>query len=337
MNASEQGTPGAPATWPALENRRIVLAGGSGMIGWALRGMLAAAGAIPVVLSRNPPPPGVFPRGDWRVWVPADRGGTARLLAGADAVVNLTGQGIAGGRWTPQRRQLLRQSRLVPARTLTDVLRSMPTPPGVFIQVSATGYYGPGGEAELTEDSPVGSGFLAGLVADWEEVSAPLAGVPGIRRVVTRLAPVWSNRGGAIPRLAFPFRFGLGGRLGDGNQWTSWIHLDDAARALARLLVEPRAQGIFNLAAPETVRNRDLARAIGRILHRPAWLAVPAALLRLEMGELADEMLLASQRVKSDRLRQVGFAFAYPAVEPALRSLLANGSAQAHSSMRMAP
>ncbi len=306
----------------ALPGMRIVLAGGSGLIGRSLGRGLAAAGARPVYLSRSAPRAGGEAGGEWLRWDPADPVGTSRLLEGADGVVNLAGESIATGRWSPARKAALRSSRLTTTAVLTEALGLLANPRVVFVQASAVGFYGDGGERVLDERSPSGQGFLPDLVQDWERASAPLEGVPGVRRVVTRLAPVWTTLGGALPPLVCPFRLGLGGRLGSGRQWTPWIHLDDAVAALVRLLCDPRAEGVYNLAAPEPLPNLDLARLLGRILRRPSRLPLPVPLLRLALGAMADELLLVSQRVIPSRLEELGFAFTYPTAEMALHSLL---------------
>jgi uncharacterized protein (TIGR01777 family) len=297
----------------------IVISGASGLIGRALARQLAAAGHSVIALSRSVEP--VAGVSVTVTWAELQRSGWRGPLLEAGAVVHLAGAGIAERRWDRARRQVILDSRVRSGRQLAEAIVSAPRRPGVFVQASAVGFYGSRGDEILTENSPSGSGFLASVCRSWEESTSGLAGA-GVRRAVVRSATVLDAGAGALPKLVRPFRFGLGGRLGSGDQWFSWIHLEDEIRALRFLIEEERASGVFNLAAPEPLRNRDLARRLGRLLHRPAWAPVPAPALRLLLGGMADELLLASQRVLPQRLAALGFCFRYPAPGPALANLL---------------
>jgi uncharacterized protein len=240
-------------------------------------------------------------------------------LAGFDAIVHLSGENIAG-RWTEKRRQRIRNSRVRTTRLLAETLARMTPAPAVFVQASAVGYYGDRGDEVLTEASSPGSGFLADLCRDWEAASMP-AQDAGVRVVRLRIAPVISSRGGMLAAVAPLFRLGLGGRLGSGRQWMSWIAIEDLLAIMERALSDGSMRGSINAVSPEPVRNAEFTRALGRALHRPAILPAPAFALRLALGTMAREMLLASERVVPETLlRAAGFQFTRPRLEDALRA-----------------
>lgn len=238
-----------------------------------------------------------------------------------DAVVHLAGENVAGGYWTPRRKERIRASRITGTRTLVEAIKSLEKKPKVLLCASAVGYYGDAGERELTEASPRGTGFLAELCRDWE-AEANRAAELGIRVVNLRFGVVLSPRGGALQKMLPAFRFGLGGPLGDGRQFISWISLRDTVRAIAFLMTKPEIEGPVNLTAPNPVRNNELTRALAKALHRPAFLRVPAPILRLLLGELAREMLLCSQRVLPALLLKHHFSFQDPEILSALQSCL---------------
>ncbi len=301
---------------------RVIITGGTGLIGRALAAELVAAGYELVVLSRNPRQAYRLPPGSR---VDAWDGQTARgwgvLADGAFGIVNLAGENLAGGRWTDARKERIRRSRLDAGRAVVEAVRAAERKPAVVVQASGIGYYGPCGDEEVTEDSPPGSDFLGQLALEWETSTAPVE-VMGVRQVVIRTGVVLSREGGALPRLALPFRFFLGGPLGNGRQWLPWIHIADEARAIRFLLEKEGARGPYNLAAPQPVTNRELARALGRVLRRPAWLPVPAPALRLLLGEMS-AILLTGQRAVPKRLLEEGFSFQFPEAGSALQNLLA--------------
>ncbi|HEY6867461.1 MAG TPA: TIGR01777 family oxidoreductase [Candidatus Eisenbacteria bacterium] len=242
-------------------------------------------------------------------------------LQGVEAVVHLAGESLAAGRWSRARKGVLLASRVRGTRLLSETLSSLDPPPRVMVSASAIGIYGDRGGERLTESSPAGSGFLPGLVTAWERATGP-AEASGIRVVRLRTALVMTARGGVLARLRLPFGLGLGGTLGSGRQWMSWITLDDLVRAIEFALATDTIAGPVNAAAPGAVTNLEFTRTLARVMGRPGFVRVPAAALRLALGGIADEALLASARVEPERLLAAGFAFRDPALEPALRALL---------------
>ena len=242
-------------------------------------------------------------------------------LSGVDAIVHLSGESIAGSRWTAKRRERLRSSRIRTTRLLAETLARMNPRPSVLVQASAVGYYGDRGEEVLNEASGPGSGFLADLCRDWEAASMP-AQDAGVRVARLRMAPAIGRQGGMLAALLPLFRLGLGGPLGSGRQWMAWISLDDLLAIVERALGDGAMRGSINATAPEPVTNAAFTRALGRALGRPAFLPAPAFALRLALGAMADEMLLASQRVVPEALLRAGFRFAHPRLEDALRAAL---------------
>ncbi len=302
---------------PPVRPMRVLVSGASGLIGSALVPFLTTQGHEVLSLVRR------APRGAREVaWDP--RAGRLDLgKAGEiDAVVHLAGAGIADARWTEARRREIRESRVRGTRLLAEALAGRSRPPRVVVGGSAIGVYGDGGEAWLDEASPAGRGFLAELVREWEAAWAPLD-VAATRRVYLRTGVVLSPRGGALAKLLTPFKLGLGGRVGDGRQWWSWISIDDLVGVIGRALGDEALRGAVNAVAPEPARAGDFAAALGGVLGRPACLPAPAWALRLALGrELADEALLASQRVAPGALRRAGHRFRHENLEGALRHLL---------------
>jgi len=296
---------------------RVLVSGASGLIGSALTASLARAGATVVRLVRR------APRGNDEIaWDPARGRLAAAALEGADAVVHLAGESLAAHRWNDAVRARIRDSRVGSTRLLAETLARLGRPPAVMVSASASGIYGDRGDQKLTEDSAPGSGFLASLTRDWEAATAAAA-ARGIRVVHLRSGLVLSPRGGALARLLPIYRLGLGGPLGDGRAWVSWIALDDHVAVIRRAIAEPRLEGAVNASTPEPVTHDTLARTLGRELRRPAFLRVPRFALKLVLGAFAEEGLLASQRMVPARLMAAGHAFAFPSLEPALRHLLA--------------
>jgi uncharacterized protein (TIGR01777 family) len=298
----------------------VILAGGSGLIGRALAGELARAGAEVVILTRSTGGRGL-PAGARAVrWDGRSAAGWAHECEGADAIVNLAGENVADGRWTAARKRRLESSRIEPTRAIVEAVAAARVSPRALLQGSAVGYYGDGGETALDESSPPGAGFLPGLSERWEAASAPVEAL-GVRRVLLRTGVVLARGGGALAKMLTPFRLGLGGPLGGGRQWFPWIHLADVVGAVRFLLERPDLAGAFNLVAPEPVRQGELARALGRALRRPAIVPVPGALLGLAVGEMA-QVLLASQRVIPARLVAQGYRFAWPDLDGAIADLV---------------
>jgi uncharacterized protein (TIGR01777 family) len=239
-----------------------------------------------------------------------------------DAIINLAGASIADGAWTAERKAELRASRVAATRSVVEALTEMPSKPRVFLSASAMGYYGDRGDEELTEESGPGRDFLAELAQEWEG-EAEKAEEFGVRVVRMRFGIVLAKRGGALPRMARPFRLGFGGRISTGRQWISWIALADVVGAVRFLLAHPEIRGAVNVVAPQPVRNAEFAKGLAHALHRPAIFPVPAFALRMLLGpEMANALLLSSQRVLPKKLQQSGFSFLYPELPAALAANL---------------
>jgi uncharacterized protein (TIGR01777 family) len=296
---------------------RVLISGGSGLVGGALTGALRAEGHTVCHLVR---PGGKAAPGDVQ-WNPLSALVDLPAMEGFDAVVNLNGASIAGGRWTPKRKAILRGSRVDSTRVLVDALSHLRQPPRVFVCASATGYYGNRGDEVLTETSGYGNDFLAIVCRAWEGEAARAAS-SGIRTVIARFGIVLSAEGGALPAMLTPFKFGAGGRLGSGKQWMSWIALEDVVRVLRTAINDAGWNGPVNVVSPEPVRNSDFTRVLASVLHRPAIFPAPAFALRLALGEMADALLLSSQRVLPECLKQYGFAFRYENLEAALHAVI---------------
>jgi uncharacterized protein (TIGR01777 family) len=302
---------------------RIVITGGSGLIGGALARELGGAGHDVVVLTRDPGKVGALPAGvraaPWDGKTPA---GWGSLLAGnaegGTAIVHLAGESIASGRWTDDKKRRIRDSRVDSGHAVLQAIREAAVKPRVLLQGSAVGYYGPRGDEVIREDAAPGKDFLAEVCKEWE---ASTAEALGVRRAILRTGVVLAREGGALPKMALPFKMMAGGPLGSGRQWLPWIHLADEVGAIRFLIEREDARGPFNLTAPSPVTNRDLTRLLAGALHRPGFLPAPGFALRLALGEMAD-MLLNGQRVVPSRLLELGYAFRYPEAGPALRSLL---------------
>ncbi|GGJ47753.1 TIGR01777 family oxidoreductase [Streptomyces brasiliensis] len=298
-----------------MERSRIAVAGASGLIGSALVRSLAADGHEVVRLVRR------ASHGDAEVcWDPEGRYVDAASLAGCDVVVNLAGAGVGDHRWTDAYKKRVRDSRVLGTATLAEAVASLPQPPRVFVNGSAIGFYGDTGERTVDEDAPPGNGFLPSLCVEWEEAAAPVREA-GIRTVFARTGLVVARTGGAWGRLFPLFRAGLGGPLGSGRQYWSYIALRDEVAALRHLIDTDGLSGPVNLTAPQPLTNREITAAMGRVLHRPTLFAVPAPVLRTVLGELAGDVL-GSQRVVPKRLLESGFTFAFPGIEDAIRAAL---------------
>lgn len=240
---------------------------------------------------------------------------------GAEAVIHLAGASIAGHRWTAAWKRELRDSRVAATRHLTESLRRLQRPPQIFIAASAIGLYGNRGDQELTESSAPGTDFLAQLTVDWEAEAARAAEF-GARVVILRFGVILAKEGGALPRMALPFRLGIGGRLGSGRQWISWVALEDIVGIIRFALETNLLSGPANAVSPHPVRNAEFTGALGRVLHRPTIFPAPSFALRLALGEMADSLLLASQNVYPVKLQRLGYRFLYPDLEPALAHVL---------------
>jgi hypothetical protein len=301
---------------------RIIITGGSGLIGRPLAASLAAGGHEVIVLSRAPQRVAGLPAGvRAERWDGSTAAGWASLADGAGAIVNLAGENIGEGRWTAERKQRIIRSRVDAGAAVVDAVQRAAVRPGMVLQASGVGYYGPHGDEKLTEQVGLGRDWLAGVARQWEGATEPVEAL-GVRRVVTRSGVVLSTGGGALPRMLLPFRLFAGGPVGGGRQWLSWIHLADQIAALCYFIETEQARGVYNVTSPEPLTYAQFARAAGRVMHRPSFVPVPAFAVRLLFGEMATTVL-DGQRVIPRRLQEAGFAFRFPTIEAALRDLVA--------------
>jgi uncharacterized protein (TIGR01777 family) len=293
---------------------RILISGASGLIGSALVSALESHGQEIVRLVRRP-----TGNGNELQWDPMHEV-SPELVSGVDAVIHLSGESVAG-RWTAGKKRRIRESRVVGTNNLSRALAKAERPPRTFICASAIGFYGNRGDEVLTEESPPGMGFLPEVCREWEAATEPAMSA-GIRTVNLRFGIVLSPHGGALKQMLLPFRLGLGGKIGSGRQWYSWIHVDDVVGAVMHILATPIIVGPVNMTAPSPVTNAEFTKTLGSALQRPTILAVPTFAAKLAFGEFAEEGLLASARVIPKRLGDSGFEFRYPELRPALAQLL---------------
>jgi uncharacterized protein (TIGR01777 family) len=307
---------------------RVVIAGGTGFLGRALARSLAADGHDVVVLTRRPEHrqsaiDSGATSGTARMieWTPNGKSGPwASAIDGADAVVNLAGESIAGKRWTAEQERRILDSRVQATRSLAVAIQASGNPPPVFVSGSAVGYYGPLGDDIATEDTPPGSDFLARVCVTWEE-EARRAATPRTRVTCIRTGLVLAKDGGALPPMLTPFRFGAGGPAGSGRQYWSWIHRHDWVDLVRWAMRALDAGGAVNATAPNPVTNAEFARALGRAMHRPALIPAPAFALRLLLGEMAVPLVLSGQRAVPRRAERGGFTFTYRTVDDALQAI----------------
>lgn len=301
---------------------KIVLAGGTGFIGGALVAALLERGDAVVLLTRDPAAAQRHWDGkvDARLWNGRDPGPWVLAVDGADAVINLAGESVAGGRWTPERKLALIKSRVDSTRALIAAVEAAKERPLVLVNASAVGFYGASPEGDCAEDAPRGSDFLAALCGQWER-DAREADKLGARTVMTRFGVVLGKGGGALAKMLTPFKLGVGGPLGSGRQPFPWVHVDDAAGAILFAVDEAKLTGPVNVTAPEAATNASFTKALGRALRRPAFLPAPAFALRLALGEMSS-MLLGGQKAAPKKLLAHGYRFRHPSLDGALASLL---------------
>lgn len=305
--------------------KRVVITGGSGLIGRTLTASLTADGYEVIILSRSPQEVKNLPQNARAVgWDTQTADGWLEQANGAAAIVNLAGPNLAGDgffpqRWTDERKQYLRQSRLDAGKAVVDAVQRAANKPGAVIQASGVGYYGPHGDEILDEDASPGDDYLARLCIDWED-STRAVEEHGVRRAIIRSGLVLSTKEGSLPRVILPYKLFVGGPFGSGKQWWSWIHLHDEARAVRFLIENAGAQGPFNLTSPNPVTNDEFGRALARVMGRPHFIPVPGFAMRTLFGDVST-VVLDGQHVVPRRLQELGFTFEYPQLEAALRDL----------------
>ena len=296
---------------------KILISGASGLVGQALAKSLCADGHTVARLVR----PETAASGIDVRWDSMAASVDVPAMEGIDAVVNLNGASIGDGRWTPERKAILRSSRIDSTRVLVDALAHMQKKPRVLVSASATGFYGDRGDEILTDSSEGGTDFLALLARDWE-AEARRAELSGIRTVLARFGVILSSRGGALSKMLMPFRFGMGGRFGNGRQWMSWIVLADVIGILRAAIDNERIVGPLNVVAPNPLRNIDFTRIVAATLHRSAIFPAPEFVLKIALGEMATPLLLASQRVVPERLLAMNYPFRFDSFATALPAIL---------------
>jgi uncharacterized protein (TIGR01777 family) len=299
---------------------KILISGSHGLVGTALIKALETDGHEIFRLVRH------YPNTENEIeWSPDRYSIQLARIEGFDAVVNLAGESIAEGRWTDEKKRRIRESRVKGTKLLGDALANLTSRPKTFICASAIGYYGNRGDETLTETSAPGDDFLAEVCVEWEKATA-LATEKGIRVVNTRFGVILDANGGALAKMLPPFRMGIGGKIGSGKQWMSWIALDDVVGALKFALANETLSGPVNFVAPNPVTNSEFTKTLGKVLSRPTLFPIPVFGVRLLFGEMADALLLSSQRVAPERLKQAGYEFEYSNLEPAMSHVLAKSA-----------
>ena len=295
---------------------RILVSGSHGLVGTALIKALSAAGQDIYRLVRH------APNSEREIeWSPDRYSIAISRIEGFDAVYHLAGESIASGRWNEEKKRKIRESRTRGTKLLSDALANLSQPPKTLISASAIGYYGDRGDELLTETSQPGKDFLADVCVEWEKATEH-ARAKGVRVVNTRFGIILDKEGGALAKMLTPFRMGIGGRIGDGKQWMSWIALDDVIGALKFVLSNETLNSSVNFVAPNPVTNAEFTKTLGRVLSRPTLFPIPEVGVRLAFGEMADALLLSSQRVEASSLKQSGYEFRYVELESALRAIL---------------
>lgn len=301
---------------------KVVIAGGSGFLGRILTERLTRSNHSVVVLSRNPETVrNAFTKAEVESWDAASLGTWAKRIDGADAVVNLTGESIAGKRWSRMQKDLISDSRVSSTRAIVGAIQGAKERPHVLVNASAVGFYGDVPDGEVTEDHQKGNDFLADVCTRWE-FEAQTAEKYGVRVVLPRTGIVLEKNGGALQKLLLPFNLFVGGPLGGGKQWFPWIHLQDEIGAIVFALENKNISGPVNLAAPDPVTMREFCSALGKAMQRPSWAPVPGIALKILLGEMAGPLLLGGQKVVPTKLLGTGYKFLFPKLEEALRNIL---------------
>jgi len=295
---------------------KILISGSHGLVGAALIKSLTADGHQFVLLVRH-----ASSNSSEVEWDPNKGQHVHEKLEGIDAVIHLAGESIASGRWTDEKKRAIRESRVKGTSLLSKALAQLSKPPSVFLSASAIGYYGDRKDELLTETSAPGNDFLASVCVEWEKAASP-AIAKGIRVVFTRFGVILDKKGGALSKMLPPFRMGVGGKVGDGKQWMSWITLDDVVGSVKHVLGNAQIKGPVNVVAPNPVTNAEFTHALGKELQRPTFLPVPAFGARLAFGEMADALLLSSQKVEPKTLKETGYEFRHVTIDKALHHVL---------------
>jgi uncharacterized protein (TIGR01777 family) len=296
---------------------KVLVTGASGMVGTQLLQAVREAGHAPFRLLRSRPSPGDRDP----TWDPAAGQLDAAALEGFDVVVHLSGESIGASRWSRERKKRIRDSRVDSTRLLSGTLAQLQRPPKVLVCASAVGFYGDRGDQALDEQAPPGTGFLSDVCREWEAASSD-ASAAGIRTVHLRFGIILSATGGALSKMMPPFRFGLGGPIGNARQYMSWVTLDDTIAIIGYAMENDAMRGPVNVVAPQAVRNAEFTKALGRVMRRPAFLPLPALAVRLLFGEMGEALLLASTRAMPSVLLQSGYTFRHPELEGALEAVL---------------
>jgi uncharacterized protein len=299
---------------------KVIVTGGTGTIGHAVTAAFTQDGHEVWALSRAPGKTNVPAGVNVASWDAKTSQGWGTLLEGADALINLAGENIGALPWTNARKDRIRASRIEAGQAVVEAVQRCQRRPKVVLQVSGVGYYGVSQYRVFQENDPPGADFLASVAVDWEDATAPVESL-GVRRLVTRLGVVLTLEDGVLQRFMYPWRMGLGGPLGSGDQWLTWVHMQDVVRAFRFLIEREDASGPFNVAAPDTVTNAEFGRLLSEIMDRPYWLPTPAFALKALLGEMST-MVLEGQRALPDRLQSLGFNFTFPKARSALEDLL---------------
>ena len=294
---------------------KVAVTGSSGLIGTSLVSFLSKKDiVVSKILRENP-------EDDDISWKPEDGDWNSAFTGGVDGIVHLAGESVASGKWTRKKKEKIRNSRIEGTKRLCEHILKLPTPPSVLVCASAIGYYGNRGVEFLNEGSPRGSGFLSDVCLGWEEATESVSKA-GIRVVNVRFGIVLSKDGGALAKMMTPFKIGMGGKIGSGTQYMSWIAMDDVTSAIYHTLITESLKGPVNVTAPNPVTNKEFTNTLGEVLKRPAVVPIPAFAAKLAFGEMANDLLLASTKVAPKRLSDSGYEFQYPKLEPALKHVL---------------
>jgi hypothetical protein len=304
-------------------SKTVIISGATGFIGTVLVQKLVEKNYAVVVLSRNPGKAVALRNRGAEVvaWDGQTAQGWGHYAAGAYGIINLAGENIAAGRWTPARKTAILQSRLAAGRAITEAVEKAAQKPRAVIQASGIGYYGNRGDEVLDEASTAGSGFLSDVALQWEKSTGPVEAL-GVRRAIIRTGIVLGRNGGFLSRVILPFRLFMGGYMGSGRQWLSWVHMEDEVGAICFLLEREDARGAFNLSSPQPLTAKDFFSEVGKALGRPSWLPIPGFALHLALGEMADELILSGQRALPRKLLDTGYDFQYSSAREALQNIL---------------